>query len=59
MTTLEVLLITATTLERIEDLLDASNERDLLVAIKLAGAEVRNMIEQETTTPGRYDGLAD
>lgn len=59
MTTLEVLLVTATTLERIEDLLNASNERDILTAFKLVGAEVRDMIERETASPGRYDGLAD
>lgn len=59
MTTLEVLLVTATTLERIEDLLIEPCERDILTAVRLAKKEVVRMVDDETLTPGRYDGLAD
>lgn len=59
MTTLEALLTTACTLERMEDLLTDPCEADLLRAVQLVGKEVRNMVDEEMESPGRYDGMAD
>jgi hypothetical protein len=57
MRTLEALVTTATTVERIEALLTESNERDILAAVRLTRLEVARMADEEEKSPGRYDGL--